>query len=234
MTEKELIQEIKKLKQIKPEKEWVVLTKRQILGSDQKSGIFEIFSPIFKPAFASVVTLGLLMGIFVFAQNALPGEPLYPLKKITERAQAFFVAPKDQPKLELEFTEKRVEELNQIVQKNEVKKLASAVKEVKESISQTTKMLITPQKIDKEIVEKTKKIRENIENTEKVLATQILTEKEKEAIYKIEVEYLIEDLEKRTLSPEDQEIFEKAKADYKEGNYSEALTKILILSQNKE
>jgi len=60
--EKDLVGKIRLLRQIKPRKDWVVLTKNQILGEeptyrDRVSAILEVFPRIifgYKPAFAGL------------------------------------------------------------------------------------------------------------------------------------------------------------------------------------
>jgi len=58
------------------------------------------------------------------------------------------------------------------------------------------------------------------------------TEKLDDALAQL-VESQIKDLEGRTLTEEQEDILAQAKEDYEAGNYSDALIKILILSQNK-
>jgi len=231
MTENELIGKIRKLRQIKPKKDWVLLTKSQILGEETPQ--FELF-PFFKPVYAGLLFLLLLVGLVELSQGALPGNPLYSLKRITEKVQTVFVSQEERPNLNLELANKRIEELNQIAQQNEVKKLAPAIKEVQASVSEVAKNLVTLKKVDKETVEKTKELEKNIEIGEKTLATQISSEETKESFnsfYKNQAEYLISDLEKRTLTEDQMKILEEAKKDFEAGNYSDALEKIFILSQ---
>ena len=100
MTEAELIKKIKTLKEIKPRKDWVVLTKTQILGNVEVRPQLFLF-PFFKPAYAGLFLFLLLIGLAEFSQGALPGDPLYSLKRITEKAQSVFVSKEEQPKLQL-------------------------------------------------------------------------------------------------------------------------------------
>lgn len=234
-TEFELIKKIKKLKkEIRPRKDWVLLTKNQILGtsaelSASKETKFELF-PFFKPVYAGLFFILILIGLFEFSQGALPGEPLYPLKRISERGRAIFVSETEQPKLNLKFANERLEELSQIAQNNEVKKLAPAINEFQADVSKAAKNLVKVKKVDKEIVAQTKKLEENKEKVEKVLATKIETEEYDKALAQL-VERLIQELEENTLTEEGQEILIEAKGDFETRNYSEALIKILDLSQ---
>ncbi|MFC1789715.1 hypothetical protein ACFLYY_01925, partial [Patescibacteria group bacterium] len=122
MTEKQLISKLKELKKTKPSQDWVVLLKRQILGEPEKNWIetIETFPKwVFhynKLAFASLIFVGFIAGAFTFSQNALPGDPLFALKKVTEKTQAIFVSEGEFSNIQLGFANKRLEELNKIVQ----------------------------------------------------------------------------------------------------------------------
>jgi len=230
MEDKDLIFELKRLNQIKPDKEWVVLTKKRILG-EAKPSLPYLF---FKPAYAFLtLALILLISLPVFAQFSLPGHPLYPIKKITERAKSYFVPEKEKPAYQLELVQKRLEELKILAEKNETTKLPSAFKEVKETASQATKNLVKSKTIDPKVIEKSvevAKIKKEIEN--KVLATNLGIE-EKENPIKAMVEIIISDFEGRSLTKEQKEIFEKAKLNYQQGNFEEALILLQNLSENR-
>jgi ribosomal protein S17E len=161
----------------------------------------------------------------------LPGDLLYPIKKITEKSQAVFLPEEEKPKLNLELANKRLEELSEIAQKNEVKKLAPAISEFQANVSEAAKSLTKLKNVE-EIVAQTKKLEENKKKVEEVLATKIETKELDNALAQI-VESQIKDLEGRTLTEEQMKILAEAKEDYEAGNYSDALTKILILSQNE-
>ena len=233
MTEKELIGKIRELRQIRPRKDWVVLTKTQILGETDRDRVSISFFPFFKPALVTVTTFGILFGIFSLAQNSLPGDILYPIKKITEKSQAVFISEEELPKYNLEIANKRLEELNEIAQTNQVKKLAPAINEVQASVSEAAKNLVKLKKVDKKIVEEAVKIGKNTKNTEEILATKIFPEETEESLndfYKTYAQMLIKDLEESTLAEEQKLLLEEAKEDFETGNYSQALEKILILS----
>ncbi len=229
MTEADLVKKIRELRQIKPRKDWASLTKSQILGQE-KIELTPFFSTMWKPVLATVTTLGILFGIFAISQNSLPGDFLYPLKKITEKAQAVFVSEKELPKYNLEIVNKRLEELNKIAQTNQSKKLAPAISEFQANLSEAAKSLakVKGPEVEK-IVAQTKKLEENKKKIEEVLATKIETEELDNALSQI-VENEIKDLEGKTLSEEQQELLTTAKEDFEAGNYSEALEKILLLS----
>jgi len=236
MTEKELIAKIRELRQIKPRKDWVVLTKSQILGEEltYRDRVSVSFFPVWKPALATVTVFGILFGVFTLTQNSLPGDLLYPIKKITEKSQAVFVSEEEKPKVQLELANKRLEELTKIAETNQVKKLAPAINESQVSISEATKNLVKLKKADKEILDKVTDLTENLKNIETILATKIGSEEDEKTLndwMKEQVEREIKDLEGRSLTDEQKEILIKAKEDFEAGNYSEALIKIFNLSQ---
>ncbi|MDI6603517.1 MAG: DUF5667 domain-containing protein, partial [Patescibacteria group bacterium] len=185
------------------------------------SSFLEIFR--LKLIFVPVLAIFVLIGVFGFAQHSLPGDLLYSIKKATEKGQAVFVSEAEEPNFQLELANKRLEELKTIAEKNEVTKLPPAIKEVQNSASKAAKNLVKSKKVDQKTVEnvlKFEKTKEEIENN--ILATQ-LGIKEEENPTKIYVEYLIEELEKRTLTEEDEEILNQMKELVEEGKYAEAL-----------
>jgi hypothetical protein len=62
LTEKQLIGKIRELRQIQPRKDWVSLTKKEILG--EEPGL--IFFPYFKPALAGLITVFFLFSLWSF------------------------------------------------------------------------------------------------------------------------------------------------------------------------
>ena len=234
--EKELIGKIRELRQIRPRKDWVVLTKSQIIGEEKKYTSLFLFPFLkLKPVYAGLIVVFILFGLFGISQNSLPGDPLYSIKRITEKSQAVFVSEDEKPKAQLELTNKRLEELNKVAETNQVKNLSPAIEEYQASVSQAAenlKKIKEPEKA-KEVVAVIKKIEKNKQKVEEVLATKIDEGKENgdsvQELYKTPAEVLIKDLETRTLSEEQQEILEEAKELYEAGDYSGALEKILIL-----
>ncbi len=237
ITEKELIAKLKELGQIKPGKDWVILTKSRILGQESFErypvSILSIFRFLFQPrlAFASSVLAFALIGLFGFAQNSLPGDLLYPIKKTVERSQAIFVSEAEKPQASLETADKRLEELTKIAEANQVKKLAPALSEFQMSVSEATKRLSKmaatssdPVAI-KKVVDKTKKLEGKVQEVRSLgvaMGEEELSELE-EVSNKLEVKSLVLDLEKRTLTKEQEEVLSKMKELVKEERYSEAL-----------
>lgn len=226
MNDIQLIRNLKKLNQIKPRKEFIVSTKKEILGETQGFGLF----PVFKPVYAGLFCLLFVFGMFQFSQNALPGELLFQLKKITEKGQTMFASEKDKPRLSLFLANKRLIELATITQENQAQKLAPAVNEFKLKTAEAAKDLASVTKVSKEIIVQIKQLEENQERIEQVLATKIDTEEYVNALAQwVEREILA--LEENTLTEEEQEILKQIKEFFESGDYSEALIEILNLSQ---
>lgn len=225
-TEKQLIGKIRELRQIRPRKDWVVLTKSQILGEEPKI----LFFPFFKPVLATVTAFGILFGIFSLAQNSLPGDFLYSIKKITEKSQAVFVSEEEKPVFQLKLANDRLEELTKAPARN----LAPTLSEFQASVFQAAKEIVEAEKPNiKEIVQQTKKLEENKQKVETLGIVVGETEALDTALAQL-VESQIKDLEEGTLTEGQQELLEGAKESFEAGDYNQALEKILILSYPQE
>ena len=222
MTESDLVKKIQELKKIRPSQDWTVLIKSQILGQEPKV----LFFPFFKPVLATVTAFGILFGIFSLAQNSLPGDFLYSIKKITEKGQAVFVSEEEKPAFQLKLANERLEELTKAPARN----LAPTLSEFQASVFQAAKEIVEAEKPNiKEIVQQTKKLEENKQKVETLGVVVGETEVLDTALAQL-VEREIGDLETQTLPEKQQELLEKAKEDFEVGNYNQALEKILILS----
>jgi hypothetical protein len=163
MTEKDLINQLHTLKQIKPSQNWVVSLKDKILINPIHSSRDQIltelnekrfgrgFGFIFghKLAFASVGVFAVLIGVFVLSQNALPGDVLYSVKRLTEDSRTFFV--QNQEQLVFEVANRRLDEVAKAIENNSVKNLAPAISEYKASASQAAKSLVQATKNKQEL-----------------------------------------------------------------------------------
>ncbi len=166
--------------------------------------------------------------MFGFAQNSLPGNFLYSIKKITEKSQALFVSDKGKTEFSFNLADKRLEELTKIAENNQVKNLPQAINEVQASISEAVKNLSNSS--DTQMLEKLAELGKNKQNAEQILATQIDSE-ELDNAYKSLTESLIKDLETRTLTEEKQEILSQMKELFEAGNFQQALELYLVNQQ---
>jgi len=241
-TEKQLIGKLQELRQIKPSNDWVVFTKEQVFGKEETRPEFSFISFIkeiqrgerfifrHKPAFAFALAMVVLIGVFGFAQNSVPGDTLFSIKKITEKGTGVFVSRKDQTKYDFEMAGKRLDDLTKIAQENEIKNLAPAINEYKKSVSKAAGSLATMESV-KEIVEEIKKLEEKEEKV-KSLGIEIGESEEMHSALAEIVDMQINDLEERTLLEDKQEVLTEVKQDYEAGDYFQALVKILLLINN--
>jgi len=237
MQDKALINGLRKLKQIKPNHNWVVLNKSQILGQDaERSYSFSLLSnfsffPYLKPAFASLMALLIVYGAYGFTKNSLPGDALYAVKKVYQKAQSVFVSGEDMTGYQLGLANARLEDLVKAPAKN----LAPTINEFQASISQATKNLTemsattSSSAAIKKIAQEAKKLDENrqkIESLGVVIGDQGSAEFDS-AMSKI-VENIIKDMESRTLSEDKTKILDQMKTLFTEKNYSGALELYLL------
>ncbi len=179
INEKQLIEAIKKLNEIKPRKEWVVLAKSQIfegvsegkilrkpLFAEKMHGVLDIFS-IFqqrKLAYALATFVLMIAGVFGFAQYTVPGDLLFSVKRATEQSQTVFTGGNNL-KNSLENYDRRVQDLVKVVKENREGNIPSAISEVKASMAGAVKSLTAAvtqkNKNIKEIAFEIKKLEEN-------------------------------------------------------------------------
>lgn len=239
--ETELIQKIKELRGIEPNKEWVFLTKKEILGdklSSAGTGIFRMFESAlsykYKYALSGLVAILLAGGIFISAQQALPGDLLYPVKRTIEKTRLVLAPKEQQPNIQLEYANEKLESVVKVAQEKKVEKLAPLIEEYQINISEAARVLERVKNPDvKEIVKEAKQLEENKEKAQS-LGIVIEESKELDNVLAKLVREQIKELQRNSLSLEQEKIFKQVKEDYKKGKYSQALEKILILSYPQE
>ncbi|HJN61991.1 MAG TPA: DUF5667 domain-containing protein [Candidatus Parcubacteria bacterium] len=241
MIENDIIKNLKELRQIKPRENWVVLTKKQILGKEsyqpESVSIMDVLLLKWKPAFATPVLLFMVIfGLtFGFAQSTVPGDFLYSVKKMTESAQVTLSPENQKTKIHLEIANKRLEELDKIATSNQVENLAPTIREFQISISEAAKNLTQMEAttssapiIIQEIVSETQKLDENKKKVEALGIVLGDTDEYDSALAQL-VEREIRYLEDRTLTEGQQEFLLRAQEDNEAGDYSQALINILLL-----
>jgi hypothetical protein len=243
MTEKDLIQNLKGLRQEKPNQEWVSLTRQRIFSQEpeEQKMDFVLFTPFFryKLAMAPVIAVLTIIGLFGFAQNTTPGNFFFQFKKVTETAQVSLSSGAEKSSAYVRLANKRLEELNQIAGTSQVQNLSQTIKEFQTNITEATKNLSAmdvnaDSDAIKEFVAETRKLEENRLKVETVLGAKVGDTQEFEsALLQLEkqmAEYLIIDLDSRTLSEGDQTLLTEAKTYFEAGDYSQSLEKIWLLS----
>ncbi|PIZ89969.1 MAG: hypothetical protein COX88_00985 [Candidatus Nealsonbacteria bacterium CG_4_10_14_0_2_um_filter_35_20] len=245
LSENELIKKIQELKQIQPNQNWAVLTENKILSATPsfkpKTQIFSLnlfYQPAFAIAFSCFILIGLVFGLsFTVAQNTVPGDTLYSLKKFSENVQMVFVAPQEKPVAILGQAQKRLAELSKITQenKNQGKKLAASIGQTQESLSEVSKTLKGVPDLEKEtIAEKVVLEIESIKGQQKAIEesiqADIMNEGQEESLvqstisyYNIYLEKEIEKLKNSTLTKEQELLLEEAENELAQGNIERAL-----------
>jgi hypothetical protein len=184
-----------------------------------------LFQPRFAvPAFASLLIILFFSLSFTVAQNAVPGEPLYSLKKVAEKIELAVASPEEEPLVKLELTQERFKELEQVAQesKNQGRKLAAsitetqkAVAELSETLSQTSKTQNDKQISLEPIIQGTAVIKTQNENIAQKLNADIIDVQNLEnSLINVYIQYIedqIAELENKSLIPEDQELLSQAK-----------------------
>lgn len=240
MDEKEVLNLLGMLKEIKPREEWVLSFRQQLFvaKTPEKAPFWSRLPAFnFRWVMAPVVVFGLLFGVIVLAQRALPGDLFYPVKRIAEKIETRFVAENEKPQQQIELTNRRVEELAQIAAKNDVKKLAPALNELataKQAVKEEVAKLVK-NRPEKEAVTVAKglvpKLEELNRKEKQVLASlEIEVTKDEEPAEKTLVEILIKDAEKATLNENQFSRLAEAKRFYEAGDYKQALAEVLLAS----
>ena len=138
-SEKALINQIRTLREIAPDNDWVVSCKMRIMGPEAMAAksspmiFLRRFVFQYRAALAGLIlAVGAGGGLFVSAQNALPGEPLYGLKKATEKGSAMVmgqVRRGESAAANLQLAAKRLEEIDIISRRNLAQNLPAAMDE---------------------------------------------------------------------------------------------------------
>jgi len=223
MQEKDLIRQLKTMREIKPRKEWVALTKNQILGEEETKPSFAF--PVFgwKWALAPVLAVLTVVGLLTVSWF-LPGEEIRVAEEPEPAEEDFAVAGES-------------EKLAQQPELEKVPDLAEMLKKTEE-LSLTLDYLSETIKINPELTEAVTKDIEKVEEELAYLGQSIAQlsksrqpEQTEEVVEKPEIGQEIEELiaffETRTLNDEQQELLEAAKAAYEAADFDQALVKLL-------
>ncbi len=241
ITQKQLIGSLKQLKEIKPRKEWAVLLKSQILAEKQVeavvvknpakfASVMNTFSSVFfqrKMAYAFAAFLFLVVGVFSFSKYAMPGDLLFPAKKISEQSQAALMGQTGINN-DVAVLSNRINDLAQVAKEGKVNNIPSAIIEINANVSQLTKSLKNnPTQNSKTI----KEIATSLKTLADVPGTDLSENSDVKDLYQTVVQSQIADLEKSTLTDDQANILIEIKSLYDQGKYNDALEKILLISQ---
>lgn len=180
MTEKQLIEKIKTLKQAKPSSEWLALTRQDLIdqlieGTELKpsNSFFDWFwfhrlQPAILAACLVLIMFGGPFLTVMASQTSLPGDLLYPIKRITERAQVRIASDEAKAQIQVDFAFRRIEELDKITTDSfsEQEKTAKTKEVINDLTSNLTEASLAVKNMSKEEVaimaKKTKKIKQDL------------------------------------------------------------------------
>jgi len=176
MQEKDLIKNLKDLKQIKPNQDWAFWLKSNILETKPQNSLYKpkvklaVFS--FIPKYQKVLIPSLMAFFFVFsfafAQTTLPGNVLYPIKTLTQNAKIHFASENTKPVVRLEVAKTRMEDLGKV--ENHEKEVSVIAKNIGKDlgiVSQEIKNINNRQvalNISKDIQERSKGLKDLADN----------------------------------------------------------------------
>ncbi len=186
MTDNDLIKKIKGLKEIKPSEEWLDSTRHNLMTEiNFNEDTFFSFNWLKQPqAFALTICLALILfgGPWMTlkaSQSSLPGDLLYSVKKASEGVQTTIASNGDKVSLQVEFAERRLEELNKIAydsysSEEKTEKSAKLMNDFKNNLAKVSQNV---NKISKKeavaVAETTKKIEESLKRTEDGISEEI-------------------------------------------------------------
>jgi hypothetical protein len=240
MTEAQFIKQIKKLNQIKPNKDWVVLTKREIISKPARRNKFTelipalgwLFTPIRRPAlvfaFRGVVVAVLILAGSFFYLYYLNSQTL----QETLGELSFFNNDNHQ-------TERMLASLTEV--KASLSDIQLSLEKIKDIGSPSRALAVTS--VIKATAERNKETLDIIKNqspSKKVLASigeidETLTEISNESynLQKDMISAAIKDLKSRSLLDKDKVLLDKAEIYYSEGNIEEAMILIIRITENE-
>jgi hypothetical protein len=234
VTQKQLIESLSQLKEIKPRKEWAVLLKSQIIAEKKvvaevvsqpaKSvGIMDIISSVFfqkKVAYAFAGVILFIVGVLGFARGTVPGDMLFPIKQLAERSQATLTG---QPGLIITLNN-RINDLAQVAKDGRKDNIPSAISEVTQAVKDLNNNPTQDPKALKEIAASLKTLA-SVQGTDLSQNTDVID------LYQTVVQRQIADLQKATLTDEQKATLAEAQDLYSQGKYTDALERILLINK---
>jgi len=243
ITQKQLIDSLKQLKEIKPRKEWVFSLKSQILASPveslanesrkvlaRKVSFIDVISAVFAPrklAYSFAVVLFLIVGIFGFANYTVPGDLLFPVKKIAEQSQAALTGQAGL-RQDVAILNSRISDLAQVSREGRKDSIPSAISEINANASQLVKNLKDNPKTDSATI---KEIASSLKTLASVAGTDLSENSDVKDLYQAVVQSQIADLQKATLTDGQKNTLAEAEELYNQGKYTDALEKILLINK---
>lgn len=237
ISEKQLIEGLKTLKQIKPRQEWASLLRSQIVTEKkvetnfaaQPVRIMDVLSSVIfqkRMAYSFAVLLFMVIGVFGFASFTVPGDLLFPFKKMAEQSTAS-LSGQTLFKQNVSALSTRINELAQVTKEGRASNISLAVNEVNENAKELTQKLKGNPAQDSAAL---KEIAVSLKTLAEMPGTNVTENTDIKNLYQTVVEGQISDLEKITLTEEQTVILQEVKDLYEQGDYPAALEKILTIN----
>jgi len=237
ITQKRIISGLEELKNIKPSSEWVIFAKSQIFEEQKEPTILNnqpslkfvdfLKFIIFKRKLAySVATLTfMIIGLIGFAEYTMPGDTLFPIKKLAERSEAALTLQSG-IKHNVVVLNNRINDLALATKEGKKENIPSAISEINVNASELAKNL-KENSIDD--ISTIKDIASGLKTLTAVEGTDLTVNTDIQDI----IQSLIIDLEKTTLTEDAKEKLDNAKKLYEDKKYNLALEEIFYLANNQ-
>lgn len=238
-SEEKIINQLRELKGIKPRKEWAVLLKSEILGaSEAKTEIRQeaqfagfghtLHSIFFQRRLAYVLSALALffVGVLGFGINTVPGDPLFPVRKLAEESTRA-ISGQTGIKKNVATLNSRINDLALITKEGKTENVTSAINEIKANASQLVKEIKDNPVEDPSDI---KEIAKSLKTLASVTGSNASQNDEVKNLYQTVVQAQIADLEKSTLTEKQTEELKDIKDLFGQEKYSEALEKILLIN----
>ncbi len=238
ITQEQLIKQLKILKEIKPRKEWAYSLKFEILNSKLEtnpkffnfefriSNFFFGLKPQKSLVYAFAVVLFLIVGVFGFAVNTVPGDLLFPIKKIAEQSQAALTGQTGL-KNDVAVLSSRINDLAQVAKEGRTDNISSAINEINSNASELARSLKNNPTKDLATL---KDIATSLKTLADVPGTDLSQNSDVKDLYQAVVQGQIADLQETTLTDDQNNILTQAEDLYNRGKYTDALEKILLIN----
>ncbi|NMB92442.1 MAG: hypothetical protein GYA31_02365 [Parcubacteria group bacterium] len=199
MTEKELLTKLKEFQGIKPNSDWANWLLNNILSQKKEQvsikprvtwasfSFLRHYQKVLIPSFFIFI----FASTFVFAQNTLPGNPLYAVKTFTQNAR-IVLAPKDyKPVIRLQIAKSRLEDMAKVSdQEKEIALMSQNIKKDLATVPQELKAISKKQvalKVSQQVQQKTQEIsnivqQTNLENKDKDELEQTVQETQNQVL----------------------------------------------------
>ena len=237
ITEKQLIESLSQLKEIKPRKEWAVLLKSQILTEEKTTpvvaksvGMMDAFYSLFvqkKFAYSLAAFAFVVVGMIGFAQYTVPGDLLFPVKKLSEQSEAALTG-QTSLKQNVVALNSRINDLAQVAKDGRKENIPSAISEISANVKDLAKSLKANPVNDSETI---KEIAAGLKTLASVPGTDMSENSDVRDLYQAVVQSQIADLDKTTLTDGQKKELVEIKDLSDQGKYTDALEKILLISK---